>query len=336
MKTFIIAEAGVNHNGSLEMALQLVHSAKKAGAYAVKFQSFKADDIATANAPKAEYQNANDNSAAQIDMLRRLELTDNDFLIIADECRNIGIEFMSTPFSIKAARFLNDLGMRTWKIPSGEITNLPLLRCIASMPGKVIMSTGMATLAEINDAVQILISAGADPSQLYLLHCTTAYPTPYDQVNLRAMQTLTQFNVGGVGYSDHTPGTVVSIAAVAAGAQIIEKHFTVDRNLPGPDHKASITPDMLTRMIQDIRIIEKAMGSDLKQPVEAELTNIPVARKSIVAACPIAIGDIFTETNLTAKRPGTGISPMKWDSLIGKKAKKTYSIDQFIDNSELL
>lgn len=332
---FIIAEAGVNHSGSLEMALNMVREAKRAGADAIKFQTFRAEDLVTADAPKAAYQNEGDDAPSQFEMLRRLELNDSDHRALVAECRKVGIEFMSTPFSIPAARLLHDLGMQTWKIPSGEITNLPLLEFVAPLAHRLILSTGMATLDEVAAAVNMLVSSGLKKEQLYLLHCTTAYPTPLADVNLRAMDTLRRFTCAGVGYSDHTPGTLVPVAAVAMGAVVIEKHFTLDKSLPGPDHKASLAPDEFAAMVRDIRLIETAMGSDKKQVAKSEKDNIEVARKSIVASATIKKGERFTTDNLTTKRPGTGLSPMEWYRLIGRKAKHDYNIDQQISSYEL-
>ncbi len=335
MKTLIIAEAGVNHNGSLDMALRMVREAARAGADVVKFQTFRADDLVTRDAPKAEYQNAGDDAPSQYEMLRRLELSADDYRRIMDECRAVGIGFMSTPFSIASADLLADLGMKGWKIPSGELTNLPLLRHIAGLGGRIIMSTGMATLDEVRASVDALVDAGIARSDIFLMHCTTAYPTPVADVNLRAMEALRSLDVGGVGYSDHTQSLVVPAAAVAMGACMIEKHFTLDRDLPGPDHKASLLPDEFAAMVRDIRTVEAAMGHPVKAPTPAEQPNIAVARKSIVAARDIAPGTVFTVSDLTTKRPGTGISPMLWDELIGRTASRPYATDQLISPDEL-
>lgn len=336
MRTFVIAEAGVNHNGSPEIARKMITEAKRAGADAIKFQTFRAADLVTAGAPKAEYQNSGDDSADQLQMLRRLELGDTDFALLADECRQAGIEFMSTPFSLPAARFLHGLGMKKWKIASGEITNLPLLEYIAGVAETVILSTGMSTLDEVAEALDVLYANGARPDNTYLLHCTTAYPTPPADVNLRVMDTLRRFGTAGVGYSDHTRGTLVAAAAVAMGACMVEKHFTLDRDMAGPDHKASLLPDELERMINDIRTVELALGNGSKQPVASETGNVSVARKSITASRPIRRGEVFGPDNLTTKRPGTGISPMKWHSLTGRKAGRDYLPDQLISENELL
>lgn len=334
-KTFIIAEAGVNHNGNVEIALEMVREAKRSGADAVKFQTFRAEDLVTADAPKAAYQNEGDDASTQYEMLKRLELTEDAHKKIKDECDKVGIEFMSTPFSLPSARFLNELGMRTWKIPSGELTNLPLLEYVARHGHRVILSTGMATEEEIEATVTVLITSGLKKESLYLLHCTTAYPTPLDDVNLRAMNSLRKFDCAGVGYSDHTAGILVPVAAVAAGAEIIEKHFTLDRSLAGPDHKASLEPAELEQMIADIRRVELAMGSEEKRPVPSEKGNMAVARKSIVASRRIKRGDVFIADNLTTKRPGTGMSPMLWNKLIGKEARRDYAVDEQISEEEL-
>lgn len=335
MSTLIIAEAGVNHNGSLDMALRMVHEAARAGADVVKFQTFRADDLVTRDAPKADYQNEGDHAPSQYEMLRRLELTADDYRRLMDECCSVGIGFMSTPFSIASADLLAGMGMKRWKIPSGELTNLPLLRHIAHLGGTVIMSTGMATLDEVREAVEALVGAGMSRRDIYLMHCTTAYPTPVGDVNLRAMEALASLDVAGVGYSDHTQSLVVPAAAVAMGACMIEKHFTLDRDLPGPDHKASLLPDEFASMVRDIRTVEAAIGQPVKAPTPAEWPNIAVARKSIVAARTIAPGTVFTDDILTTKRPGTGISPMLWDNIIGRTASRGYSPDELISQDEL-
>lgn len=336
MRTFVIAEAGVNHNGDIETALEMVRRAARTGARAIKFQTFRAEDLVTGYAPKAEYQKRTDSAPSQFEMLKRLELDDGDFALLAEECRRLGIEFMSTPFSIPAARLLGRLGMKTWKIPSGEITNLPLLEFVASQPGTVILSTGMATLDEVRAALDIVRSKGKEADEIYLLHCTTAYPTPVGDVNLRAMDTLAALpGIAGVGYSDHTAGTAVAVAAVARGAVIIEKHFTLDPEMDGPDQKTSLTPDLFEKMVRDIAEAEAALGSAVKQPSPSERANMAVARKSIVAARDIAAGETFSEDNLTAKRPGDGLSPLCWHELIGRKARRPYQADGQILADEL-
>ena len=328
--TIIIAEAGVNHNGSLEMARRLVHSAASAGADYVKFQTFRADRLVSADARKADYQRENmkTDDASQFSMLRSLELSPSDFRELAEECRKAGIGFMSTPFDEESVDVLDRIGQDYWKIPSGEITNLPLLRKIGSLKGRVILSTGMSTLGEVTDAVEILTAAGTKRENIILLHCTTQYPAPYDSVNLRAMDSLRSLRCGGVGYSDHTKGTAVPVAAVALGADVIEKHFTLDRTLPGPDHPASLEPSELAAMVSEIRHIEAALGDGEKTVAPAERPNMEIARKSIVAARPVKKGETFTEENLTTKRPGNGLSPMLWDKVIGKTAIKDFAADE--------
>lgn len=324
----IIAEAGVNHNGSVERAIAMVEAAVSAGADYIKFQTFKAENLVTARAAKAEYQKQNQpDGNSQLEMLRALELSENDFRRIAAYCRELGIGFMSTPFDIPSADFLATLGMDYWKIPSGEITNLPLLRHIGRFGSKVILSTGMSTIDEVKAAVDVITTAGTERSDIILLHCTTQYPAPYPSVNLRAMNALAPLGCGSVGYSDHTRGIEVSIAAAALGASVIEKHFTLDRNLPGPDHKASLTPAELTQLCSSVRHVAEALGNGTKEVSEAERPNIAIARKSIVAARHIAEGETFTDENLTVKRPATGLSPMLWDSVIGRHAKHDFMPD---------
>lgn len=329
--TIIIAEAGVNHNGSLETAIEMVRRAAAAGVDYVKFQTFRAESLVSATAPQAKYQKENcGGDGTQLTMLKKLELRHEDFITLARECRECGVEFMSTPFDMQSIDFLARLDMDYWKIPSGEITNLPYLRHIASRGGKVILSTGMSTMDEVGAAVEAIEKSGISRTDIYLLHCTTQYPTPFDSVNLRAMDALRSFGCAGVGYSDHTAGITVPVAAVARGAEIIEKHFTLDRNMPGPDHKASLNPQELAAMVAAIRETELALGSAEKAVTEAERPNIAVARKSIVASRHISRGEIFTEENLSAKRPGTGISPMMWDSVIGTTADRDYAPDEQI------
>lgn len=324
----IIAEAGVNHNGSVERAIAMVEAAVSAGADYIKFQTFKAENLVTARAAKAEYQKQNQpDGDSQLEMLRALELSENDFRRISAYCRELGIGFMSTPFDIPSADFLATLGMDYWKIPSGEITNLPLLRHIGRFRGKVILSTGMSTIDEVKAAVDVITTAGTERSNIILLHCTTQYPTPYPSVNLRAMNALAALGCGSVGYSDHTRGIEVSIAAAALGASVIEKHFTLDRNLPGPDHKASLTPSELALLCSSVRHVAEALGNGVKEVSDAERPNIAIARKSIVAARHIAEDEIFSDENLTVKRPATGLSPMLWDSVIGRHAKHDFRPD---------
>ena len=330
MNSYIIAEAGVNHNGSLELAKNLVDKAKEAGADCVKFQTFIASQIVSKNAVKADYQKKQTaNSESQHEMLKKLELSFDDFIDLHNYCKQIDIEFLSTAFDFESIDFLNQLGMQVWKIPSGEITNLPYLIKIAKLNKKVILSTGMSTMREIEDAVNILKDHGA--SELIILHCTTEYPTPYEDVNLNAMLAIKEKFGYEVGYSDHTMGIEVPIAAVALGAKVIEKHFTLDRTMDGPDHKASLEPSELKTMVDAIRNIELSMGTGIKEPADSEKKNIAIARKSIVANRSIKKGDILTETNLTVKRPGDGISPMKWFEIIGTKAIRDFEEDELIE-----
>lgn len=323
---YIIAEAGVNHNGSFELAKKLVDKAVEAGVDCVKFQTFKAQNLVNKNAQKAQYQKAATKSDdTQLNMLKKLELSYNDFVELQQYCAQKNIEFLSTPFDLESMDFLASLNMRIFKIPSGEITNLPYLRKINSYKKEVILSTGMADLDEIQAALEVLKDC-----KVSLLHCTTEYPCPFDNVNMNAMLTLKEkFNLQ-VGYSDHTEGIEIPIMAASMGAKIIEKHFTLDKNMEGPDHKASLEPDELKAMVSAIRNVEKAFGDGKKEPQEAEKKNINIARKSIVAKCAIKKGEVFSENNLTTKRPGDGISPMKWDEIIGTKAQKDYIEDELI------
>lgn len=338
-KTYIIAEAGVNHNGSLDRAKDMVKVAAKAGVDAIKFQTFRAETLVTKDAIKADYQIKADNqiktsgqSETQFEMLKKLELSVESHLELMECCRLNQIEFLSTPFDLTTIDLLVEMGLKKWKIPSGEITNLPYLRKIASLGQEIILSTGMADLGEIEDALDVLTGAGTKLKDITALHCSTEYPTPMQDVNLKAMQTIKSAFPGiHVGYSDHTKGIEVPIAAVAMGATIIEKHFTLDKNLPGPDHKASLEPDELTAMVRAIKNIETALGNGIKKPSSSELKNMAIARKSIVAAQAIAAGEKFANDNLTVKRPGTGLSPMKWDEVVGKTATKNYSKDELID-----
>ncbi|MDE7380695.1 MAG: N-acetylneuraminate synthase [Muribaculaceae bacterium] len=340
MHTIIIAEAGVNHNGDLEMARKMIKAAKKAGADYIKFQTANPSLLVSIDAEKAEYQKKSTGAEeSQLEMLTRLMLPFEDFRILKDECEKEGIGFLSSPFDLTAIKFLKELGMDFAKVPSGEITNLPYLREIAKWGIPVILSTGMAEIVEIKDAVDILL--GKHPSipseskltekDLYLLHCNTQYPTPYEDVNLLGMLHLKELFNSRYGYSDHTPGIEVGIAAVALGASVIEKHFTLDRNLPGPDHKASLTPEELTDLIKSIRNIEKALGVPRKIVTDSERPNINIARKSIVAAGNIKSGEILTEENMTCKRSGRGISPMEWDNVVGRVAKRDFKKDEPIE-----
>ncbi|WKY45539.1 N-acetylneuraminate synthase [Eubacteriaceae bacterium ES2] len=330
MSVYIIAEAGVNHNGSYELAKKMVEVAQKCGADAIKFQTFQAEKLVIANSKKAEYQVKNTgNSESQLSMLKKLQLSQSEFLKLKDDCETVGIEFLSTPFDIESLDFLKNLEMKRWKIPSGEITNLPYLIRIAKTQIPVILSTGMATLEEVDKAVNVLKKYGTQ--ELTLLHCTTEYPTLYEDVNLNAMITMQKFFNLPVGYSDHTMGVEIPIAAVAIGASIIEKHFTLDRNMAGPDHKASLEPDELSAMVKAIKHVERSMGNGIKKPAESERKNIIVVRKSIVAKMRISKGEILSDNNLTVKRPGTGVSPMNWFDVIGTSAVRNFEEDEFIE-----
>ena len=330
-RTLVIAEAGVNHNGNLELAKQLIDAAAVAGADIVKFQTFNANRLVTSTAQKADYQTRTTGSTeTQQEMLRRLELTVEMHHELIAHCAARNIGFFSTGFDIESVDFLVSLGQHYFKIPSGEITNLPYLRHIGHLGKKIILSTGMATLGEIEAAIEALEQAGTPRANLTVLHCTTEYPTPMHDVNLRAMQSIhTAFGVA-VGYSDHTPGIEVAIAAVALGASVIEKHFTLDRTLPGPDHKASLEPEELKAMVAAIRNIELALGDGIKRPSTSEAKNRASARKSLVAAKSIRVGEMFTSENLAVKRPGTGISPMRWDEVLGRKAIRDFNQDELV------
>ena len=330
-RTLIIAEAGVNHNGDLDMAKKLIDVAAEAGADLVKFQTFSADRLVTHTAIKADYQiKTTERNESQLEMLRRLELTPAMHKELIAHCavRNIG--FFSTGFDIESVDLLVSLGQNQFKIPSGEITNLPYLRHIGQLGKPVILSTGMATLGEIEAAIEVLDQSGSSRANLTVLHCTTEYPTPMADVNLRAMQSIHKAFGVEVGYSDHTQGFEVAIAAVALGASVIEKHFTLDCNLPGPDHKASLEPHELKAMVAAIRNIEIALGDGIKRLTPCETKNKPIARKSLVASHPIKAGEVFSTQNITAKRPGTGISPMRWDEFMGQIALKEYDEDDLI------
>ena len=330
MRTLIIAEAGVNHNGRLDLALKMVDEAKRAGADIVKFQTAIPERVISKYADKAEYQKeTTGNEESQLEMCRRIHLKLSDYDIIKEYCEEVGIEFLSTPFDLESIDYLEKLGMKLWKIPSGEITNLPYLIKIAKTGKPVIMSTGMAELKEVEEAVNILKEGGA--GEITLLHCTTEYPAPFDSVNLKAMNTLREKLGTKVGYSDHTTGIEVVVAAVSLGATVIEKHFTLNRNLEGPDHKASLEPEELEVMVNKIRIIEKALGDGIKRAAEAEKKNIAIARKSIVAAKDIKKGEILSEDNITTKRPGNGISPMQWFEVLGTEAIRDFGEDELIE-----
>lgn len=329
-KVLIIAEVGVNHNGNLNIAKQLVDVAKDAGADIVKFQTYDVNAISSKMAEMAVYQKKNTGRTnSQKKMLSEFALSHEDFMELADYCRKKGIEFLSTPFDIPSIRFVQTLDCNRWKIPSGEINNYPYLVEIAKTNKDIILSTGMSTIEEVENAVRVLQSNGS--AKILLLHCTTQYPTPFEDVNLRAMLTLKEKFGVEVGYSDHTKGIEIAIAAVAMGAVVIEKHFTLDRNMQGPDHKASLEPDELKKMILSIRHIEKAFGTGEKKPAEIEKENIKIARKSIVAKCDIQAGDILTEKNITTKRPGNGINPMQWTNVIGTSAIRDFVEDELIE-----
>ena len=328
MCVYIIAEVGVNHNGSFELACRLVDEAKNAGADCVKFQTFKSKSLVSVRARKAEYQTKTTGEGSQIDMLEKLELSFETFVSLKAYCEKAGICFLSTPFDFESISFLNTMDMPFWKIPSGEVTNYPYLCAIAKTGKSVVMSTGMCEIQEIEEAIKVLRQNGTE--DIKLLHCNTEYPTPYEDVNLRAMLTMREMFGLSVGYSDHTSGIEVPIAAVALGAVIIEKHFTLDHNMDGPDHKASLEPEEFSSMVSSIRNIEKALGTGTKTPSPSEKKNIIVARKSIVAKNLIHAGEVFTEDNITVKRPGNGISPMKWNDVLGRKAVKDFARDEMI------
>ena len=330
-KVFIIAEAGVNHNGSSDIAKELIDAAVKAGADAVKFQTFKAANLVSKTAQKADYQKqTTDVEESQFEMIQKLELDVDTHKELISYCKHKNILFLSTPFDHESIELLHKLGLEVFKIPSGEITNLPYLRHIGSLNKRVILSTGMANLGEIEAAINVIMQAGSNRKNITILHANTEYPTPMEDVNLKAMVTIGNAFNTNYGYSDHTLGIEVPIAAVALGASIIEKHFTLDKNMPGPDHKASLEPHELISMIQAIRNIEQALGSTVKQPSPSETKNKSIARKSLVAKTSIKKGEFFTEENLTIKRPGTGISPMRWDEVIGTKAVNNYQEDDLI------
>lgn len=333
-RVLIIAEAGVNHNGSIDIAKQLVDKAVEAGVDMIKFQTFKAEKLVSKSAKQAEYQKKNIGAKAddsQLNMLKKLELSEQDHQTLIDYCNKKGIRFFSTAFDMESIDYLHSLDLGLWKIPSGEITNYPYIKKIALYHEPVILSTGMCELDDVSAAMCVLIKNGVQRNQITILHCNTEYPTPFEDVNLKAMLELKEEFQTKVGYSDHTKGIEVPIAAVALGASVIEKHFTLDRNMEGPDHKASLEPDELKAMVSAIRHIEQALGSGKKTVSESERKNIAIARKSIVAACPIQKGELLTEQNLTVKRPGNGISPMKWDEVVGMTAKRDFSEDELIE-----
>ena len=330
-KVLIIAEAGVNHNGSLKTAMEMVEAAANAGADVIKFQTFQAQSLVSRFAPKAVYQKkATGRNGSQFEMIKNLELDFNAHVKLIKHCQARRISFLSSPFDLESIDVLARLGLRMFKIPSGEITDLPYLRTIGSLRRKIIMSTGMATLAEVRVALKVLVKSGTKKEDIIILHCNTEYPTPFKDVNLRAMVTMKNMLGVQVGYSDHTLGTDVAAAAVALGAKVIEKHFTLDKTMPGPDHQASLEPDELKRMVSAVRNVEIALGSGDKKVSPSEKVNISAARKSIVARVTIKKGDRFTEDNLAVKRPGTGISPMFCDDVLGAAAKKDFYQDELI------
>lgn len=331
-KTLIIAEAGVNHNGDMALAKQLVEVAAQAGADLVKFQTFKADRLVTAAAQKAPYQEASTGAGeSQYAMLRRLELSDEAHQVLLEHCRVHGIGFLSTGFDIESVDFLASLGVRLFKVPSGEITNLPYLRHLGAKRGEVIISTGMATLGEVEAAIDALETAGTPRDRIIVLHCTTEYPAPLETVNLKAMLTMQTAFQTRVGYSDHTQGIEIAVAAAALGACLIEKHITLDRTLSGPDHHVSLEPHELVEMVRSIRAVESALGDGVKRMMGAEAANRLVARKSIVASRVIAAGELYSVANLTVKRPGNGISPMRWDEVVGRRASRGFMPDELIE-----
>lgn len=333
-KVIVIAEAGVNHNGSLENAFKLIDAAVDAGVDYVKFQTFKSENLVSKSAKKADYQiqNTGNSTDSQYEMLKKLELSHENHELLIDYCKQKNIHFFSTAFDLDSLQYLRDIGLDLVKIPSGEITNLPYLRKAAQLFNKVILSTGMCTMEDIEAAVDVFLAEKISKENITILHCNTEYPTPMNDVNLKAMLSIQKEFGTQVGYSDHTLGIEVSVAAVTLGAVVIEKHFTLDKTMEGPDHAASLEPHQLKEMVKAIRNVEKAMSGDgIKKPSDSEIKNIEIARKSIIASVPITKGELFTEKNLTVKRPGTGISPMKWDEVIGKAALKDYLTDDLIE-----
>ena len=331
MSVFIIAEAGVNHNGSINLAKKLIDAASSSGADAIKFQTFKAKNLVTKNSEKANYQKVlTDQNETQYDMLKKCELNKEAHLELIKYSKYKNIKFLSSPFDHESIELLNDVGLEIFKIPSGEITNLPYLKHVGKLNKKIILSTGMSNFDEVKNALAILINSGTKKNNITILHANTEYPTPIEDVNLRAMLTIGKELDVKFGYSDHTSGIEVGIAAVAIGARLIEKHITLDCNMEGPDHKASLEPSQFTEMVKAIRNIEKALGSNIKKPSKSEISNIKIVRKSIVAKTKIKKGDILNENNLTVKRPGKGLSPMKWDEIIGTKATQNYNEDDLI------
>lgn len=332
-RVLIIAEAGVNHNGSLENAFKLIDAAVDAGVNYVKFQTFKSENLVSKSAKKADYQiqNTRNSTDSQYEMLKKLELSHENHELLIDYCKQKNIQFFSTAFDLDSLQYLKDIGLDLVKIPSGEITNLPYLRKAAQLFNKVILSTGMCTMEDIEAAINVFLGEKISKENITILHCNTEYPTPMSDVNLKAMLSIQQEFGTDIGYSDHTLGIEVPVAAVALGASVIEKHFTLDNTMEGPDHAASLEPNQLKEMVKAIRNIEQAISGDgIKKPSESEMKNIEIARKSIVASAQISKGEIFTEENLTIKRPGTGISPMKWDEVIGQIAERDFNEDELI------
>ena len=331
MSVFIIAEAGVNHNGSIDLAKKLIDVASAAGADAVKFQTFKAKNFITKNSEKANYQKSlTSQIESQYEMIKKLELSKEMHTELINYSKIKAIKFLSSPFDFESIELLKDLGLKIFKIPSGEITNLPYLRHIGKLNKKIILSTGMSNMNEVKSALDVLVNSGTKKNNITVLHANTEYPTPMEDVNLKAMVTIGKNLDVKFGYSDHTLGIEVNIAAVAMGASCIEKHFTLDCNMEGPDHKASLEPDQLREMVKAIRNIELALGNGIKKPSKSELPNMQVVRKSIIAKTKIKKGDVLKENNLAVKRPGGGISPMKWDDVVGTKATKDYKEDELI------
>jgi len=331
-KVVIIAEAGVNHNGDVNIAKQLIDAAAEAKADYVKFQTFQSNKVISSFAEQASYQYKNTGiKESQLEMVQKLELSKQDHQLLLDHCKKTNIKFFSTSFDLPSTRFLRKLNLGLFKIPSGEITNLPYLSLIGGYNTEIILSTGMADLGEIEQAIRVLEKNGTERNKITLLHCTTEYPAPFEEVNLKAMNTLREAFGTEVGYSDHTEGIEVAIAATALGASVIEKHFTLDKSLHGPDHKASLDPDELKKMVYSIRLIEKSLGDGRKEPSQSEIRNKSVARKSLVAKKLIKKGDKFTRNNIAIKRPGNGISPMKIDDVLGRKAIRTFTTDEMIE-----
>ena len=333
-RVLIIAEAGVNHNGDLDNAFKLIDAAVDAGVDYVKFQTFKSENLVSKSAKKADYQiqNTGNSTDSQYEMLKKLELSHENHELLINYCKQKNIQFFSTAFDLDSLQYLKEIGLDLVKIPSGEITNLPYLRKAAQLFNKVILSTGMCTMEDIEATINVFLAENISKDNITILHCNTEYPTPMNDVNLKAMLSIQQEFGTEIGYSDHTLGIEIPVAAVALGASVIEKHFTLDNTMEGPDHAASLEPLQLKEMVKAIRNIEQAISGDgLKKPSASEMKNIEIARKSIVASTTISKGEIFTGENVTIKRPGTGISPMKWDEVIGKVASKDFSTDDLIE-----